>query len=54
MIWEFYTLPVIGLKGDHTVYNISTDWGTGMSAAGRVVVNRGEDVRLPSGGSNFR
>lgn len=40
MSWELYALPVNGFKGNNTVYNISTYWGTGMSAAVRVVVNR--------------
>lgn len=46
---ELFTLLDNGFKWGFTVYNISAASGTWLTAAGHVVVNRGEDVRLPSG-----
>ena len=40
-------------NGGFTVYNFSTALGTGPSAAGCVVVNRRQDVILPSGRQQF-
>ena len=51
--WELYTLLDHGFKWGFTVYNISTALLTWLTAAGHVVVNRGEDVRLPRGRQQF-